>query len=898
MRDRTMKRGMAVLGVLAILGTVSWLAGCAAGTGSSEGSKEHAEEFTRAVAIDDSSSVLDAEADFIYGNLDELALDLVLEQGALADSVDAAQLRLDGALDGWTVSAVERVSDTELRVAASRPEGLANNGASVAYVELAADAVVIPASEEAPEVSDAPLEEMTPAPEGTVVVKAEATMDEGAADAAASAPSEPAYHALSIAFVDPYLTVDYDASRLDGSKLTLVVEAHDYYFGETASAGDFRVEGADGCAVDSVRRDSSDALTVVLSLPEASKKGEDPLAVLDGAVLVHEANVTGGEVPCLLTPAEPWVDVAFDYEDADSETVGLEAQLYNSDAELTEDDVTVTVDDRKVEDVVVEAKGDGAFDITVPADGMAPDSVVSVDVAPVEGVLGQQSDPAPASETMAALGEATDRDFNVKDIIIAGGKSGLSALAQMGWKQVCKLYLDPTLGTSLYEVTTNELLSEIVKVQQQVADVSGQLKALTEAVDIEANERAIDAARSSIEKISSAERYLRGKMDKIQKTADPAERERLILALNENQRDASRVDTIANELLILHDRLMTPNYSGKGGSNLVEMYDNLMAKSYNWGVQTYPARKSFRENLALVWAQGAQIVQLAYGSVDDGEYTDVLNELDEKTRGVNKLINEQCKIDITSFYYYDGIEQDLVKGLSEAEPQAPEKTWLIGEVLEYSSLYDPCWEYTLSDADYAELVWYREQLKAYEEAKASYDQALAARVASASQYCNTTGRWYRPIAAAKAGNGWNLALQQNRSNFKDGKKWVSESPFRTFTKSGAEYRGDFDWSSRYMGTADAKLMCARLRGSTTLEQELSDIGFTSARYLITSDRLALGYREDVWKMDTFEVANVTNAKDAGFTADKVHFSGRYPGYTNWYTSLDDMFALQVATGAK
>lgn len=57
------------------------------------------------------------------------------------------------------------------------------------------------------------------------------------------------------------------------------------------------------------------------------------------------------------------------------------------------------------------------------------------------------------------------------------------------------------------------------------------------------------------------------------------------------------------------------------------------------------------------------MVQLAYGADNDGEYTDVLGELDEMTRGVDKLINEQCKLDVTSFYYYDGIEQDLVNGL-------------------------------------------------------------------------------------------------------------------------------------------------------------------------------------------------------------------------------------------
>lgn len=150
------KRALAIGFAAMLAAGSSARAGCA-GESPEQGSAEMgAEGFARSVAIDDSSSVLDAELDFIYGNLDEVKLGLVLEQGALADSVDPAQLRLDGALSGWSVASAKRVSDTELEAMAQRPEGLANNGAFVAYVELAADAADIPASDEEPEVSDAP----------------------------------------------------------------------------------------------------------------------------------------------------------------------------------------------------------------------------------------------------------------------------------------------------------------------------------------------------------------------------------------------------------------------------------------------------------------------------------------------------------------------------------------------------------------------------------------------------------------------------------------------------------------------------------------------------------------------------------------------------------------------
>ncbi len=315
----------------------------------------------------------------------------------------------------------------------------------------------------------------------------------------------------------------------------------------------------------------------MLSLPDAPEKDGSPLVALDGAVLVHGDNVTGGEVPCLLTAAEPWVDVAFDYEDADAKTVTLAAQFHNSDDELAEDDVAVAVDGKEVTDVAVEAKGEGSFGIIVPRGDMTPDSVASVDVAPVEGVLGRQSDPAPVPEAMSALGDSATRDFDVKEIIISNGKSGLSALVQMGWQQVCKLYLDSTLSTRLYDVASNELLAEVVKMQQQDADVSARIAALTDAADTDAAARSVDAVRSSIEKVASAERHVRGKIDEIQNIADPKERRRPLIELNDEYSVLKSIDVIYGELPVLYDLLVNPGYAGAWGSNLIELCDNLLA---------------------------------------------------------------------------------------------------------------------------------------------------------------------------------------------------------------------------------------------------------------------------------------------------------------------------------
>lgn len=160
----------------------------------------------------------------------------------------------------------------------------------------------------------------------------------------------------------------------------------------------------------------------------------------------------------------------------------------------------------------------------------------------------------------------------------------------------------------------------------------GQVGALVDAADIGAAARSVDAVCSSIEKIASVERHVRGKIDEIQNTADPKERRRLLIELNDECSVLPEIDVISGELPVLYDLLVNPGYAGAWGSNLIELCDNLLAKSYDWDVQTYPSRVSFRENLALVWAQAAQIVELACGVTNTGEDTDELDGIDEMTR--------------------------------------------------------------------------------------------------------------------------------------------------------------------------------------------------------------------------------------------------------------------------
>lgn len=635
--------------------------------------------------------------------------------------------------------------------------------------------------------------------------------------------------------------------------------------------------GAEGSKIESASRTSGTEAELVLTVPDGGT------STLGDAALEHKENETGSSVACSLYVPQPWTTIDLDYTDDAEGTVTYQLELNNCERELKPVDLTVSVDDAEIDAFDLERADDGTYSVTLDASAAPVGSVVCVDVDSVPNVLGEKIDPAPSAEAVEASGGT--RALNVKELVISAGKSGASALAQYGWKQLCKTYLDPNLGTSLYDVSNNELLAEIVKVQEQVADVSNQLRYLTDIVEIEAYERALDAARSSVEKVSSAVQLLRGKMGKIQKTADPAERARLIAELSSKSRDSGRVDAIADELPVLYNRIMMPNLSGKGGANLIQMYDNLMAKAYNWGVETYEPRAAFRESVALTWAQGAQIVSLAYGANEADEFENTLNDLDERTKLVSGLIGTTCKIDVTELMYYEGIEIDLAGAPSKVEKQP---AWFPEEDVPYEH-----WQCYISDEDLAHWTAVQEGIRK-QEALEQQQRDAAPRI----YYCNTTGKWYTTLKASDTASKWNDALEhQSKLDGKNYEQWNASSPFGRHTAGkGAQLYPDVEWTTRYMGTSDVKKMQERLRGDATLKSELEEVGFSTAKYLITSEKFTKGgWRNDnCWKMDTFEIASSSSKKDSGFTANKEHFKGMFPRYVEWHTDPADMFVLKIA----
>ena len=132
------RRGIALL-ACAMLASSMPLAACSK-AGDAGSLEQGSSASARSVSFDDGSQVLDAATPYVFSNVDELHIEVLVREGRLADSVGTGDIALAGALEGWQVAGVERTSDEELVVEVKRPEGLLNNGASLAYVEVASQA--------------------------------------------------------------------------------------------------------------------------------------------------------------------------------------------------------------------------------------------------------------------------------------------------------------------------------------------------------------------------------------------------------------------------------------------------------------------------------------------------------------------------------------------------------------------------------------------------------------------------------------------------------------------------------------------------------------------------------------------------------------------------------------
>ena len=731
------------------------------------------------------------------------------------------------------------------------------------------------------------------------------------ADAENSDSTATSYEVYAV-FANPALTLDVEKSELQGATLSATINASDFVLSSNINKESFELTGADGCTIKDAKYVSESVLQVEVSLPS-----EGAISALDGAELVLKANANESEadVVCAMSVAEPWLDVQFDYADtststnedtntnadtntganegANAGTVYLKAQLNNAKGEITSNNTQLEVNGASVSPRSINKNDNNTYSIALDVQSLESTSLATVSVTGIQNLLGIDADVQPCSVLLNATEEtrATEK-ADPESFFPSLGKKGLAALAKFGWEKFYTNVLDTENVTGVYDVSNNEVLSSVVKVQQQLIDIDTQIKALNNDVLVGQKASIINDANRLISRIKTQELQLSDGISALYK--EGSKEKRLAAARAFVEKEKGTIDSLATNLGELYDVIM--NADSATNHDLISAYDELVALSYNWGAQTYPYRQNFRESLARVWTTGSQIVDLAYGiqtadaesgvSSTGGSKRSYLNALQEQTANVSKLINETHAIGMKE-YRYGG-------------------DW--GSVDEYYDYTDADFDEWIDDLTLEEMFYFNiteEYIRDVQAKVHEYKDAGAGK-GSIRYYCNTTGSWFQTL------NGNDTAKKWDKGFFYSvGNGWTSklsthaDSPFRDYEikmTPGIKYIPNDSWDNLYANTTEVNLMIAKLHDNQTLEKELQSVGFQTAKYLVTSERFdcstRLVYDNNDWYFDTFETAKTTKANKA-FTKDKKHYDGSNRlavvttiQHINWHTAASDMYVLK------
>ena len=391
----------------------------------------------------------------------------------------------------------------------------------------------------------------------------------------------------------------------------------------------------------------------------------------------------------------------------------------------------------------------------------------------------------------------------------------------------------------------------------------------------------VNNAQSLASRIRTEELQLCDQVKDIYKISDPEKREEALRKFASDKSQQVTIDNLATDLGVFYDLIMSADATTN--SDLISVYDEMMALSYNWGAQTYKLRQNFRTTLASTWANGAQIVSLAYGiQTKDAEagktQTGVnrrsyLSTLDWETRNLSTLINETRAIGL-KVYRHGGDFGNLAQYANHTDEDFDDLVYI-------SSFSD--WEYQVSESDAQGI---KEEVKELRDLGAGKDPLTL--------YCNTTGEWYQVLNGNDTKNKWNSPFQVKNKK----RDYYYSSPFTEYKNNDATTK----WDSNYANTSQVKSMTSKLQSGQTLKTELASIKFETAKYLVTSEKYVhtdymVGFYND-YHFDTFEI-EYAKANGEGFTKGKKHFDGSDRGmfgisikHSNWHTEASDMFVLK------
>ena len=624
--------------------------------------------------FDDGSDVLSLDVPYIPANVESCSFNVILEQGKFVNELDVSQVVLAGAIDAWYVDSITRKDDVTATVSMKKPDGWLANGAALAQIELSSDAIEFESdatttdaqadaqaasNEEEPELS---AEEINaekgvewPTNDESVVIENididladedfdEQATDENSIEEVTEEQDAATSYVVAAVFADPYLDLEEDSLSLKSDKLTLKMKAVDFVLDGRIDKANLSIVNENGensqVSVESAKLSSSSDLELVLNVPDAN------LDALDDAnlVLAADANETQSEVKGALKVPDPSLVVSMEYKD--DEKAVFTAQLNDTNDKISSSDINVSVDGSELNNASVKQNDDGTCEVSIPASSAQADSVVELSVNNVEDYAGQTSQNIQAAATVEEVGSR-----GIASELASGiAKDALSTLVKTGFKGLYHSIINPQSHTSIASAS-DEILSKLASVHKQLSSVDRRINALYDTVQAGQYEAIVNDSRALISKIYNQEILIAGKMKKFYSAEGGAAREQAIKEFYENPANATLINDLTVNMGVLYDTIMSA--SASSGKDLIQVYDDMCATSYNWSAQTYNARQNFREDIATVWAEGVLQIGTVYNYISENSETESqeenLKRFQDMSEEIDKLINETHKIDESSY---------------------------------------------------------------------------------------------------------------------------------------------------------------------------------------------------------------------------------------------------------
>ena len=625
--------------------------------------------------FDDGSDVLSLDASYIPENVDDFSFNIILEQGTFKDGVSAEHISLLGAIQGWQVESAQKKDDVTASISIKKPNEWNRNGGSLAQIEVSSSAIDLPATEQdvesikkaqeeagndlsdkTPEQINEELGLTTPTNNDSIDTTSEyielSTEEISQLENETVESDTPTTYPVFAVFANPYLTLEQDSINLVNNKLTLKMKASDFKLDGRIDKSNLKVLDANdqesNITIDDAKLSSSSEIEVTLNLPNSDVNDIDDLTLVVNA----NANETQSDVKGPLKVQDPWLSVNMDNNDGTNST--FVANLNSTNDKISTDDVKVSVDGKQIEDATVKQNNDSSCEITIPSTTAKEDSIVQVSIDNIEDYAGQAS----LNVTGVSSIDASDqsRGFGT-DLILDIGKSLLGEVAKYGFTELYNLIFGEE---EVPGVSNSELLDKLNTIEENLNSTSRRVDALYDLVKAGQYGNVVNETRDLISRISGEEMILKGNLKEYNQAKTKTEKDAALKKFYADSSNKSLLNELAINLGVLYTKTMKADATS--GKDLIQVYDDMCASSYNWASQAYKSRQSFRNEISAVWVVGISQLTLIYGGAADGAQDETLNVFSERTKNLNKIINETHVINescckktsgsITAYYNY------------------------------------------------------------------------------------------------------------------------------------------------------------------------------------------------------------------------------------------------------